>query len=446
MYNIFFQKAIFPAVERIYGTNILTHYNSLLESQWCPTEKIQRIQASKLKLLIRYAYENVPYYHSVFRNLNLHPDDIRSKDDLVKLPILTKDMIRRNFSQLLSRDYQNIPSYEYYSSGSTGEPFRYYLDKSSYSAGWAQTFRCWNWAGFTLGKKYVKISMNKRINFRQNIQDFLLRTRFIYGLDFSEDSVNRIIKQIQEYKPSIIRGYASHLYNIAKLMENNNLTLDGMAVTTTGDILFPHYRELIEDRFCCKIFDCYGGEGAAIAFECEMHNGYHIGEEDVIMELVNFDDTVIEEGTGRVIFTNLNNYSLPFIRYDIGDIAQTTNKRCACGRNLSRLLSIEGRDSDMIYSSSGRFLPVQYFTVLFKRIGGVDQFQIIQEDYSHLLIKIVKNASYTSQDTQHIINSIQQAIGYPINISMKFVTEIPVFGRSGKRRFVISKISPKKQE
>jgi len=102
--------------------------------------------------------------------------------------------------------------------------------------------------------------------------------------------------------------------------------------------------------------------------------------------------------------------------------------------------SIEGRDSDIIRTPSGDFIVVQFFTVLFKVIKGVEQFQVVQEKIDHLTVRIVKNLHFTDNDLNHIKNEIQKRMGADVNIEIHFVNEIPLSGRSGKRRFVISKV------
>ena len=182
----------------------------------------------------------------------------------------------------------SVPSdrIESHSSGSTGEPLKYYIDKRSYSAGWAQTFRCWSWAGFQLGDPYVKISLNPRTSMVKKIQDRVLQTKYVFAMGITDTTIAQEMEKIREFNPKIIRNYASHMYTMAKLMEKNNIQYQGATVATTGSMLFPQYRKVIEKQFNCKVFDAYGGESTAVSFECEEHNGYHISDEDVIVEFL----------------------------------------------------------------------------------------------------------------------------------------------------------------
>jgi len=227
---------------------------------------------------------------------------------------------------------------------------------------------------------------------------------------------------------------------MAKLMEKNDIGFEGATVATTGSMLYPHYRAVIEKQFHGKVFDAYGGESTAVSFECEEHNGYHICDEDVIVEFLKEEEHVVPGERGRIIFTNLNNFAMPVIRYDIKDIGTYTDEPCPCGRGLSFMKSIEGRDSDIIMTPGGDFIVVEFFVILFEYISGVDQFQVTQECLDHLTIKIIKNLKFTDNDLHRIRNEVQKRVGADVHLVIEFVDEIPLSGRSGKRRLVISNV------
>ena len=151
----FFKSVIFPVMEHILTRNIQKYYHELIKSQWLPPEKITELQNKKLRSLIRHAYEKIPYYHREFKKRNIFPDDIRTINDLKKLPYLTKDIIRENFSDLFDRNLIGKNTRLNQTSGSTGEPMRYYLTLDGLSISWAAGYRGWNWGGYELGDKRV---------------------------------------------------------------------------------------------------------------------------------------------------------------------------------------------------------------------------------------------------------------------------------------------------
>ena len=444
MYGTIFRNVIFPIMEFYKGTTIQKNLKFLNKSQWWKPEQLEELQNKKLRALIRHAYRNVPYYHRIFKENNLKPNDIKTKEDLVKLPLLTKSIIRKNLPDLLARNIPKSQFMECHSSGSTGEPLKYYISKSSYSWGWAQTFRCWRWANYRLGDPYVKISLNPRKNLMKKLQDRLMNCTYIYASDINENTINDFLNKIKKSKIKIIRGYASSMYVLAKYLENiENLDIELDAIMTTGDNLFPHYRKAIETQFNCKVFDGYGGESTPIAFECEEHQGYHLCDENVIVEFLRKDEYVSPGKLGEIVFTSLDNYAMPFIRYEINDIGVPSDEFCSCGRGLSVMKSIEGRDTDIVVTPDGRFLVVHFFTILFEYIEGVDQFQVIQDTVNKLKIKIVRNNKFRDNDLAYIKNEIKKHTGDGMSIKIEFVDSIPLT-RSGKRRFVISKVPVEK--
>ena len=426
------------------GTTIQKNLAFLNKSQWWKSEQLEELQNKKLRVLIRHAYRNVPYYHRVFKENNIKPDDIKTKDDLVKLPFLTKDIIRKNLPDLLAKNILKSQFMECHSSGSTGEPLKYYLSKEAYSHGWAQTFRCWGWVGYELGDPYVKISLNPRKKLVEKIQDKLMNCTYMYAFDITEETLENQLKRIKNSKAKIIRGYASSMYLLAKYLEDikkPEIRMD--AIMTTGDNLFPHYREAIESQFGCKVFDGYGGESTPIAFECEKHEGYHLCNENVIIEFLRKNEQVSSGELGEIVFTSLDNFVMPFIRYNIRDIGVPSDELCSCGRGLSLIKSIEGRDTDIVVTPEGKFLVVHFFTILFEYIKGVDQFQVIQESIDNLKVKIVKNEKFTEQDSRCIVDEIKRYMGQDVAVDIDYVASIPLT-RSGKRRFVISKVPVEK--
>ena len=440
MYSSVFRALVFPALEWYSGTTIHQHLAGLNKSQWWSKDQIAELQNKKLRMLIRHAYDNVPYYHRIFSQRGITPESIKTKEDLKKIPVLTKDDIRKNLPDLIARNIRPSDRIESHSSGSTGEPLKYYIDKRSYSAGWAQTFRCWSWAGFQLGDPYVKISLNPRTSMVKKIQDRVLQTKYVFAMGITDTTIAQEIEKIREFNPKIIRNYASHMYTMAKLMEKNNIRYQGATVATTGSMLFPQYRKVIEQQFNCRVFDAYGGESTAVSFECEEHNGYHISDEDVIVEFLKEGEQVVPDERGRIVFTNLDNFAMPVIRYDIKDIGTYTDESCPCGRGLSLMKSVEGRDSDIIMTPSGDFIVVEYFVILFEYMAGVDQFQVIQDTLDHLTVKIIKNQQFTDDELHHIRNEIQKRAGPDVRLTIEFVQDIPVYGREGKRRLVLSNV------
>ena len=440
VYTFLANRLVFPLGDRIFGTRIIRFLKELEGNQWWSPEEIRADQEKKLCGLVKHSYENVPYWKDLFDGLNLKPSDIKTKQDLEKLPILTKDDIRKNLHNMVAKNFPQKKLRENHSSGSTGEPLKYFDDKEHYSWRIASTFRFWKWAGFEFGKKWMRVQLWPHSKLSEKISDKLTRCIYVGTHKFDDEAIEKAILLLQKERPMIVRGYTSAIYLIAKAIKEKKLgKFHVHSVITTSETLFPYYRELIEEQFDCKVFDTYGGEGMVISGQCERGN-YHTDDNNLIVEYVADDGSRAKAGElANIIVTDLRNFAMPFLRYKIQDLDKYSDKTCACGRGLSVMQSIEGRDSDIIRTVDGKYLMVQFFVVFFEYQEGVEQFQIIQRKLDEIEVKIVRNDKLTDADIEYIGRSIQEGGGENLKVNFNFVDDIPV-EKSGKRRFVISEI------
>ena len=133
--------------------NDYTHLRLLEKTQWWERSEVEKFQQKRLQVLLKHAYENTAYYHRMFKKLKLKPDDIKSSDDLQKLPILTKEHIRNNLDDLTAKNYSKQKLVPSATGGSTGEPMRFFIDKEWAARNMAAAYREWSWAGYNLGDK-----------------------------------------------------------------------------------------------------------------------------------------------------------------------------------------------------------------------------------------------------------------------------------------------------
>lgn len=227
---------------------------------------------------------------------------------------------------------------------------------------------------------------------------------------------------------------------IAKHAQNKNISLT--KIFTWGDCLFPHYRELIEKTFSCRVVDCYGmGEGLQIACQCENHGPLHIAEHNVHVEILDPDGFPVPQNEiGRVVVTRFDPGPMPLVRYDTGDIASFVSGECGCGRQLKLISRIQGRNTDMIQTPSGDRLIVHFFTKLFDSIQEIIQFQVRQEKADEIQILYVPGKGFGERILDDIRDQIHNHCTYKLTVNFQSVNEIPL-AKSNKRRFIISKIS-----
>jgi phenylacetate-CoA ligase len=326
------------------------------------------------------------------------------------------------------------------SSGSTGEPLQYYTTKDAYSFNIACVFRGWSWAGFRLGDRYIKLSQNPREGLINKMQDLAQRCKYIHSQSLTSQDIPHIVAVIRKSDAKLIRGYPSTLYVLSQYIEKERITdIRPAAVTTTGEILFPYMRKLIESQFHCEVFDAYSGEGGANVSECRTHEAYHISSEYAFTELVDGEERIGLEGKGEIVSTNLWNYALPFIRYNVKDIGVLGGKKCSCKRGLPVLQRIEGRDSDILVTPSGKHLIVHFFTGYFEWVDTIKQFQVVQGAIDRIVLKLIPSDKFNEEARGRIEKDVSEYIGSDVELKIEIVDDIPL-ARSGKRRFVISEV------
>jgi len=431
---------IFRAGYLLKRPGVIRWYNEFQNTQWQSLEWLQNQQEKQLRELIKFAYENVPYYTEVFKKHGIGPNDITSSEDLNKLPILTKQTIKQNWQYFIPRNIRSLKHVTGSTGGSTGVPLRYLMSAEDYEIGTALLYRGWGYAGYKLGDKIAVIAGSSLIpttksETKRKVQDLFLNEAHYSAYEMSPDNLYGYFKDIDRLKPLFIQGYASAIYVFAKFIRDNNLKLgfQPKAVLSTAEKLFDKQKTIIEEVLGAKVFDTYGlNDGGVSAYECEERCGMHIDMERAILEIVD------EEGKntskeGGILATSLYNYAFPFIRYDTGDLGTISDSECGCGRKMLLLKEIVGRVTDFL-NVNNTIIGSPVLTVLMGKFD-IEQYQIVQENPDTITCKIIKGKTYKDKDEKFIKESFYKHVG-EINIKFDYVNAIPVT-EAGKHKFII---------
>jgi len=456
-YQLMMENLVLPIYDIARRTSRFKFSRVLQKTQWLPSEEIERLQTRNLRALLKHAYETVPYYRRVFRERGLSPRDIKSVDDLEKLPVLAKEDIKKNRGNLVSRSFPRnrlIP----YESGGTGNPIKFYITRESLSWEVASEFRAYSWAGYRLGDRCFLVwgapaDLSKYKSMVTSLTTALERILVVDAYVMSDEVLSRFAYLLRKFNPEIIKGYATSVYMVAKYLHERGIDyVRPKAVITSAETLLDFRRKIIEETFGCPVFDYYGSrEVGAIAAECEEHSGYHVSAENVVLEFVRDDEHVAAGENGVLLVTNLRNFGMPFIRYKIEDVGRPSDEVCSCGRGLPLISSIEGRTSEFmaVYDKqSGRIVPVRPAGpgVLGMPLMHLplESYRIIQESLDKVVIKAVKGHGYDQKHTDFLIEYARKHLGNNITIDVEFVDYLPPLP-SGKRSYFISKINPFEQ-
>jgi phenylacetate-CoA ligase len=446
MGRFWYRHLVYPFLDLRRGTDSRKRYEELNKSQWLKPQEIKRIQNKRLRALIIHSYENVPFYNKVFKGLALKPDDIKKKDDLKKLPIINKDIIRANFEDFKARNFNSLRSIMRTTGGTTGEPLRYYSDTTEHSIFWADLWRAWSWAKWDIGDRRATIGGSRPTGsgFRSFVRSrFIERNLSLSSFEVKPEAMQIHVEKLRKFRPKILRGYPSSLYIFTKYLNELKVQNIGVgSVLTISEQLYPHQRKAIEQAFGCEVYDNYGcPDGGVVACECEEHE-YHMNSENAILEIVNGNEVTSSGEEGEIISTNLVRYAMPFIRYRTGDMGKVSGAKPNCRRGLEILDSILGRTNDYILLPSGNLLAAVNIASVFNEISSqihIRQYQVVQEKRDELMVFVVEEKDFSSKDSEIISNSLKEHILGEMEITVKPVDDIPL-SESGKRRSVISKL------
>lgn len=449
------RKPVIKLLLNISGSNIVKYLELINKMQYEYPEKILKYQESKLKAILLHAYKNVPYYTKAFTNIGLfNNNNIVQLEKFYKIPVLTKNMIRINFEELISEDLKKRKWYYNTSGGSTGEPVRFIQDKEYQDWDIASTIFIKTFGNQDIGDKEIRLwgserdilEGQERLSVR--IRNWLYNRTEFNAFRMSEKDMFGFVERWNKIKPTWIEAYAQSMYEFARFIKEKRLEIyTPKGILTSAGTLYEKMRSLIEDVFNCRVFNRYGSrECGNMAFSCDKSNLLHINSWNHYIEILNNNLEYSKPGEyGKMYVTNLNNYSMPLIRYDIGDIAEPgTIKECACKRSIPILGKIEGREMAVFKTTSGNIVPGEFFIhfigVVFNK-GYISKFQVIQKRIDLIIIKvIITNKALFEKSRKTIEQSIKKVMGNTCEIKWEFVDEIKPL-KSGKFMYTYSEIS-----
>lgn len=315
----------------------LAHLKYLETSSYRPLVDVRTDQWRRLRRLLFHAYLHTDYYSQLMKSVELLPDDIRNWDDFSKLPILTTDDIRCQKESMVALNVPHETLVAKKVFDSTGVPFNFFVDEPSRQWKRACMIRHDQWTGWRFGEKVGAVweNSNDRKCWRGYLHNFLLE-RFIY-LDtphMDEASMHRFYRKLRRRKPTLLLGRAPSLYRFGGFLRKEEL--DGIypkGIVSTGKMLRDDERQMIEAVFNCKVTQRYGCEEVdLIASECLQHDGLHLNLDTLVIELIRDSKPVPPGEPGVFVVTDLSNYGMPLIRYQIGAVGCLSSRTaCDCG-------------------------------------------------------------------------------------------------------------------
>lgn len=436
------KRVLLPAGDHALGQRMIKRLRFLEAAQWWEPEQLSEHRNQAFHALMEVAYREVPFYGELMNRAKVTPNDLKTREDLSRLPIVTKAMLRSAYPERTTRA-TGFRTYEASSSGSTGTNF--FVKTDSETEGWyrASFLLGCEWAGWQIGEPHLQTGMTLKRSRGRGLKDLILRCHYVSAFDLGDEQLDRSLDLMDKNNIQHLWGYPGSLYFLARRAIEKGWNQPLRSIITWGDNLYPHYRTAIESAFRRRVFDTYGcAEGIQVSAQCGEMNTYHIYDLDVIVEFLDDEGNPVASGVpGNLILTRLHPGPMPLIRYQVGDIGiRGDGRRCECGRGFRVMESIQGRDTDVVVTPAGNRLIVHFFTGICEYFPEIESFQVIQEELGSIVLRIVPTKDYSVESTSRIISALRAKGASDLHIEVELVSEIPA-APSGKRRFVISKVS-----
>jgi phenylacetate-CoA ligase len=448
VYGRIYKSTIFPLYSKyIKKSQINQEYDQAMNRLTWNKKQLEEFQWQRLEKLLAHCWNNVPFYKKHWQQTGIkNIEEIKCLTDFAKLPVLTKQHVNEHFDALIpaSAKGKNIKKA---TGGSTGQPFKFELDELSNDARQAIMWRGYGWLHAGLGAKSLflwgdnvgKTSTLRKI--KESLYHRFYHRKMVSTFDMNIAHMDKYTQEINQYKPETIVSYVNPLYEVAKYINREKISVHSPTSLLTGaEPLYEYQREVIEKAFQSKVYNTYGcREFMLIAAECEKQQGLHINIDHLVVETLNEQQEHVISEAGDIVITDLMNYGMPLIRYLNGDRATISSSPCSCGNPLPMIEKINGRKLDVIKTASGQMIPGELFPHLFKEFCGITKFQVKQMQLESITLLIVKNENFTEQNQLAINDEINRYSKGELQINYSFVDDIPLTP-SGKYRVTVSEL------
>ena len=365
------------------------YYNK--EAETMPREQLKALQSERLCAMVKRVYEKIPLYRKRFDEIGLKPEDIKSIDDISKLPFTTKQDLRDNYPFGLFA----VPMEEvvriHASSGTTGKQTVVGYTENDMKL-WGEVM------ARTLGAGGITSSDIGHISYGYGLFTGGLggglgsETIGCATIPASTGNTRRQVTILQDFKPSFILATPSYALTIAEFMEQNGISKEDISLKAGffgAEPWTESMRKEIEQRLGLKAYDIYGLSeviGPGVAYECECQHGLHVNEDHFYLEIINPEtgEPVPDGVEGEIVFTCMTKEALPLIRYRTRDVGMRIPGECECGRSFVRMVKPAGRTDDMLIIRGVNVFPSQIESVLVDMDGIAPFFQMIVEREGNL--------------------------------------------------------------
>ena len=429
------------------GSTRLWYWRELEKTQYLSEAELREIQWQRLHKLLHFAWENNQFYRRRLCAARLTPENIQTPADFMHIPILNKVHIRNNTQAMISQPFSLATLQKAKTGGSTGKALQLFYTEECSELRNACARRHDRWAGWKPGEPIAACWGNPHLpkTLKEKLKHWLLQPMiYLDTMSVNEESVRAFVKEWHKVKPTLLFGHAHSVFLLAQYLRTLGIgSLHPKGILSTSMMLIPSERKAIEQVFGIKVTDRYGCEEVGlIGCECEKHEGMHLNIEHLYIEFIKDDGTPASAGEpGRIVVTDLMNYAMPLIRYEVGDIGVPTDRKCSCGRGLPLMEQVTGRFADFLIKKDGtRVAGVSLIENTLTHFPGIEQMQIVQHDFEEFEVLVVAGPDYSKRVEHDLVAYLKATFGKNVRVKISLSTNI-LPEKSGKYRFSICKIN-----
>jgi phenylacetate-CoA ligase len=422
-------------------------YLAMRRNSYRPLDQLLAAQWRAARRLMAHAYANVPFYRTLFDEAGIAPQDILSRADWEKVPIIDKTMIREAFPErIIAQGYGEGRYTHDHTSGSSGAPLDFVVDKHAVEMEGLMANRVHQYGDVHYADRFAYLRPLDGNQESQQVRVTLWNRLTRRWRDLPAQSLEisawlsakRIVELLADYRPDVLMGYGSILQSVAREVKASGANVSPRVCFSTAEFLSEEHRRFIEQALACKTHRIYGSrEFGELGGECTAFSGYHLNIDAFLIEVMR-DGKVLPPGAqGEIVVTGLYNLAMPFIRYRIGDVGSLAERPCPCGRTLPLMQDIIGRTADLVTAPSGELVVPEFFWNPWREIPGLLQAQLIQETPHDLHLRLVVSDQFDREvSLGHLEKLYRDRMG-DVRITYEFVDRIEREA-SGKYRMVKS--------
>lgn len=393
-----------------------------------PPSQLRELQNRRLRTILHHAYARVPYYRRLFDSAGIQPADIRTVEDLPRLPITTKRTLRATPSEQLVAAGTNLKlCVVRTTNGTTGEPFKVYFSAEDIRARRLVDFRALLAVGVRPWDRIAilgpRATRSKHLHERLG----LFRTRIIPG----NPNPSTQIEQLREYQPTVLWAYAHELDAIVYELHGKLSSVVHPRVLITSAYNLPNRTlQALRDDLGIDRFNFYGAmEVGRIAHECPAHRGLHVNSDRLILECA--PDESMKDGGGSVVVTVLDFFTMPFIRYRLGDLVAFAERSCVCGSGFPLIEAPLGREYDLCVLPSDKRIGVNWLMLMLRELEGIDRFRVVQEQPNQLVIQL----SFSTAPRQELLDDLKRKVSNGFSEAVQIDILLTDFAFARGRKF-----------